>query len=130
MISWFFYQLRSFLALCKINVMLSCSFFVFYNISSWQKRVVFNQDVFNTHGYKCTHTNIKILFLKIIISLLGHWLGRCHLYVTIKIISNKPVYLKVMKISSSNIKLTKLVEYTWFRFSEVKFMPRQEKVKS
>ena len=35
------------------------------------KRLVFGEDVFNTHGFECTRLNIRIFFLKIMITLQG-----------------------------------------------------------
>ena len=40
-----------------------------------KKTAVLSQDVFNTHLYKCIRMNIRIFFLEIIITLLGHWFG-------------------------------------------------------
>ena len=49
-----------------------CVLLVFENAGVWQKIVVFGKDVFNMHGFKCTHRNIKIFFLKIMITFLRH----------------------------------------------------------
>ena len=32
----------------------------------------FRRDIFNTHGFVCTHMNTRIFFLMIMITLLGH----------------------------------------------------------
>ena len=39
-------------------------------------KTVFGQDVFNTHRLECTCSNVRIFFLKIMMTLLGHWFGR------------------------------------------------------
>ena len=55
----------------------------------------FGQTIYNAHRYNCTHINIWIFFLKIMITLLEHWLGRRrHLNVRVY----KSWYLKIMKI--------------------------------
>ena len=37
-----------------------------------RQKTVFGQEVFNTHGFECTHPHIRVFFLKIMISLLGY----------------------------------------------------------
>ena len=39
------------------------------------KTVRFGQDIFHKYGLECTHMNIRIFFLKSIITLLGNWFG-------------------------------------------------------
>ena len=36
------------------------------------QRTVFGQDVHNAFGYMCTHTNIRIFLLRIMITLMGY----------------------------------------------------------
>ena len=46
-----------------ISYVIMC-LFVFLNTALRQKMTVFGQDIYNRHGYKCTHTNKRVL---------GHW---------------------------------------------------------
>ena len=68
-------QLGSLLPLCQI-----LCHYVYYSYSQnaglRQITPVFDKEVFNTHVLECTHTNIWIFFLKIMITLLGHWFKR------------------------------------------------------
>ena len=79
-----------------ISYVIMC-LFVFLNTALRQKMTVFGQDIYNRHGYKCTHTNTKIVSLKITIDLEGL------IFTYQKRIWNKPWYLKVMKISDYNL---------------------------
>ena len=52
-----------------------CQFLCHYVSCPYSVTVaVISQDVLNNHGCECTRPNIRIFFLKIIITLLGHWL--------------------------------------------------------